>query len=120
MDWVSRVVASIGREAGNVVAEYPRTGKVKHAILHDRRGSFGVKWAARVLPRQLQELIRHESIETTLKYYVGQDALRTAELCGPRTINQRKMQGVGVAEKGDRALHAILWPRFAPVRRPGL
>ena len=31
------------------------------------------------MPAQLMELMRHESIETTLRYYVGTDAQRTAE-----------------------------------------
>ena len=35
--------------------------------------------AARLMPAQLMELMRHESIETTLRFYVGTDAQRTAE-----------------------------------------
>ena len=31
------------------------------------------------MPAQLMELMRHESIETTLRFYVGTDAQRTAE-----------------------------------------
>ena len=31
------------------------------------------------MPIVLKELMRHETIETTLKYYVGQDAERTAD-----------------------------------------
>jgi len=31
------------------------------------------------MPAQLMELMRHESIDTTLRYYVGIDAQRTAE-----------------------------------------
>jgi hypothetical protein len=36
-------------------------------------------WPARLMPAQLMELMRHESIETTLRFYVGTDAQRTAE-----------------------------------------
>jgi hypothetical protein len=43
------------------------------------RRAFGVRWAARQMPAQLMELMRHESIDTTLRYYVGTDAQRTAE-----------------------------------------
>ena len=32
------------------------------------------------MPPVLQELMRHESIETTLKYYVGRNAQATAKL----------------------------------------
>ena len=36
-----------------------------------------MRWAARAMPAQLMELMRHESIETTLRYYVGANAQRT-------------------------------------------
>ncbi len=45
----------------------------KYASAHDLRRSFGTRWASRVKPTTLQLLMRHESIETTLKYYVAQD-----------------------------------------------
>jgi hypothetical protein len=32
------------------------------------------------MPQTLMELMRHESIETTLKYYVGRNAQRTARI----------------------------------------
>ena len=57
----------------------PRTGKLKFASAHDLRRSFGERWAMRVLPQVLQEMMRHESIETTMRYYVGQNAERTAD-----------------------------------------
>ena len=37
--------------------------------------------AARIMPAQLKELMRHESIDTTLRYYVGTNAERTADAC---------------------------------------
>jgi hypothetical protein len=52
---------------------------VKYASAHDLRRAFGERWAARLMPAQLKELMRHESIETTLRFYVGTDAQRTAE-----------------------------------------
>ncbi len=57
----------------------PKTGRVKYASAHDLRRSFGQRWAARVMPTVLMELMRHESIETTLKYYVEQNAQETAK-----------------------------------------
>jgi hypothetical protein len=33
------------------------------------------------MPAVLQALMRHESIETTLRYYAGANAERTAETC---------------------------------------
>ena len=53
--------------------------KVKYASAHDFRRAFGMRRAARLRPAQLMELMRHESIETTLRFYVGTDAQRTAE-----------------------------------------
>ena len=52
----------------------------KTASAHDLRRAFGERWAARLMPAQLMELMRHESIETTLSYYVGRNAERTAAI----------------------------------------
>ncbi len=78
-DWMSRVGAAIGKAAGVKVNTDPKTAKTKYASLHDLRRSFGERWARRILPQQLKELMRHEAIETTLRYYVGQDAENTAD-----------------------------------------
>ena len=53
--------------------------KVKYASAHDFRRAFGGRWAARLMPAQLIDLMRHESIETILRFYLGTDAQRTAE-----------------------------------------
>jgi len=78
-DWVSKVVAAIGKKAGVVVNVHAHGQKIKYSTVHDLRRSFGERWAGRLLPQQLKELMRHESIETTLRYYVGSDAARAAE-----------------------------------------
>ena len=80
-DWqVSKIVSKIGKAAGVKVYVDPRDPqKVKYASAHDFRRAFGVRWAARLMPAELMELMRHESIETTLRFYVGTDAQRTAE-----------------------------------------
>ena len=78
-DWVSTVICRIGKATGVKVNTHPRTGKVKFASAHDLRRSFGERWAPRVMPQVLKELMRHESIETTLRYYVGRDAQTTAD-----------------------------------------
>ena len=80
--WVGRVVSMIGRRAGVRVSSDPRDPeKVKYASAHDLRRAFGERWASRVMPAVLKELMRHESIETTLRYYVGTNAERTADVC---------------------------------------
>jgi integrase len=78
---VSHVLADIGVKAGVKVDERTKKGKavIKCASAHDLRRSFGERWAARVMPNVLQELMRHESISTTMKFYVGRNAERTAD-----------------------------------------
>lgn len=71
---VGKVVAEIGQAAGVVVND---TGKFASA--HDLRRAFGQRWAGRVMPTVLRELMRHEEIGTTMKYYVGQNAESTAD-----------------------------------------
>jgi integrase len=80
-EWrVSEIVSKIGKAAGVTVYVSPKNpDKVKYASAHDLRRALGVRWAARLMPAQLMELMRHESIDTTLRYSVGTDAQRTAE-----------------------------------------
>ena len=67
---VGRIVSAIGEKAKVVVNK----AEGKFASTHDLRRSFGTRWSAKVKPATLQLLMRHKSIETTLKYYVAQDA----------------------------------------------
>ena len=71
---MSKVVSSIGEKAK------VRVDVKKTASAHDLRRAFGERWAARLMPAQLMELMRHESIDTTLSYYVGRNAERTAAI----------------------------------------
>jgi integrase len=77
---VERVIGCIGKAAGVKVSEKARGDKqvFKFASAHDLRRSFGERWASRVMPQVLMELMRHESIDTTLRYYVGRNAQQTA------------------------------------------
>jgi len=85
--WVSAVICRIGKAAGVKVDERTKkdrkTGQarmvVKYASAHDLRRSFGFRWSRRILPAELRELMRHADIQTTLSYYVGQDAESTAD-----------------------------------------
>lgn len=76
---VCRAIGLIGKAAGVKVATDPRTGKVKYASAHDLRRSFGERWSTRVMPQVLMALMRHESIDTTMRYYVGRNANTTAD-----------------------------------------
>lgn len=66
-----RYISDIGEAAGI------RTGPDKHATAHDLRRSFATRWAAKVLPQHLKQLMRHANITTTLAYYAD---IRTTEL----------------------------------------
>jgi integrase len=68
------VIGKIGEAARVVVAKDPETGAVKYASAHDLRRSFGTRWAKQVMPAVLQRLMRHTSIGTTMRYYVGIEA----------------------------------------------
>ncbi|CAN0355024.1 unnamed protein product, partial [Ectocarpus sp. 4 AP-2014] len=50
----------------------------KFATAHDLRRSLGQRWAHRVPAATLMALMRHESIETTKKFYIGENADATA------------------------------------------
>ena len=72
---IGRVVSAIGKKAGVVVNK----ADGKYASAHDLRRSFGTRWSSKVKPATLQLLMRHKAIETTLKYYVAQDADEVAD-----------------------------------------
>lgn len=71
---VSSKISEIGKKSGVMV-----NGRQKHASAHDLRRSFGERWAIRVMPHLLMQLMRHSSMETTLRFYVGRNALVVAD-----------------------------------------
>jgi integrase len=74
VDRVSKIISKIGA-AAKVLVDATKT-----ASAHDLRRAFGERWASKLMPAQLMELMRHESIETTMKFYVGRNAERTAAM----------------------------------------
>jgi integrase len=72
---ISRVISAIGEKSLIVVSKVDG----KHGSAHDLRRAFGTRWAPRIKPATLKLLMRHKSIETTLKYYVAQDADEVAD-----------------------------------------
>lgn len=76
---VIKVMAMIGKKSG-VVVSVNQKGRKKYASAHDFRRAFGDRWALRVMPPVLMLLMRHESIDTTMKYYVGRTAQATADV----------------------------------------
>jgi len=71
-DRVSKIISKIRAKANVIV------GTNKTASAHDLRRSFGERWASRMTPADLMAVMRHESIETTMVYYVGKNAEWTA------------------------------------------
>lgn len=74
IDKVSKRITRIGKAAGVVVDA--KSGKAASA--HDLRRAFGYRWSRKVMPAELKEIMRHASIETTMTYYVGQNAKATS------------------------------------------
>ena len=64
-DSLGKAVARVGEAAGVVV-----NSDGKFATLHDLRRSFGTRWAKKLAPAELQVMMRHEDIKTTMDYYV--------------------------------------------------
>jgi len=70
---VGKRISALGRLA-NI-----KTGKASYASAHDLRRSFGSRWAVKVQPFVLRTLMRHASVTTTERFYVGTDADRVAD-----------------------------------------
>lgn len=68
LDTVSKIITEIGEKAEVTVDEE----RGKFASAHDLRRSFGVRWSEVLMPAELQALMRHASIETTMKFYTRQ------------------------------------------------
>lgn len=79
VDTVSSIIVEIGQKAGVKVNEKSKN-KTKYASAHDLRRSFGFRWAMRVMPPVLMQLMRHESIQTTQEFYVGRNAEAAADI----------------------------------------
>ncbi|EAQ79709.1 tyrosine-type recombinase/integrase [Blastopirellula marina] len=65
-------ITAIGKAAGVKVKDDGK--ETKFASAHDMRRAFGHRWSKKVMPAVLKELMRHEAIQTTMSYYVGQNA----------------------------------------------
>jgi integrase len=113
-EYVSKLIAEIGKVAGIKVNTDASTGKVKTASCHDLRRSFGLRWASRVMPQILMELMRHESIDTTMKYYVGRNAQTTAAVlweahhaAGGNTLGNTNTHGGQAGNRKTSEIHGV-------------
>lgn len=64
LDKASDRISQIG------VLAHVSTGDGKYATAHDLRRSFGTRWAAKVSPHSLQQMMRHKSFTTTMRFYI--------------------------------------------------
>lgn len=71
---IGKIIGKIGAKA-QVVTE-PAKGRT--ATAHDLRRTFGCRWAKRVMPAVLRDLMRHADISTTLIFYARENARTTA------------------------------------------
>lgn len=94
-----RQICAIGEKSGVVVD--PIRGKTVSA--HDLRRSFGARWSVLVMPAVLQELMRHATISTTMKYYVGQSVDRTHDAILQAVANRPDITGDITKTEGDSA-----------------
>lgn len=69
-DSVGKIITAIG-EASKVIVN-DDTGKFASA--HDLRRSFGVRWSEVLMPPELQALMRHADITTTMRFYARQQS----------------------------------------------
>lgn len=85
VDTVSDWIVKIGEAAGVKVdikkkrVDGRLQDVVSWASAHDLRRSFGNRWAQVFPPMVLRDLMRHASVETTEKFYVGINARKTIE-----------------------------------------
>ena len=78
LDSVSKAICRIGERAGIKVDE--KGGEPVWASAHDLRRAFGARWSRLVNSMVLKELMRHASVTTTEKYYVGIQSDETSAL----------------------------------------
>lgn len=77
----SKTISLIGKAAK------VRVSPNKTASAHDLRRAFGFRWSRLVMPAVLQEMMRHANINTTMEFYVGQNAESTADAAWQAVAN---------------------------------
>lgn len=78
LETTSSIIVKIGKASGVKVNDRQH-GKVKYASAHDLHRSLGCRWAMRVMPPVLMQMMRHENIQMTQQFYVGRNAEMAAE-----------------------------------------
>ena len=107
IDTVSKAIAGLCESAGVKVDQEGE--KVAYASAHDLRRAFGFRWARRVIPMVLKELMRPASVTTTEKFYVDINAQSTAKFLREVTleVTPTKNESQREAETRKNALFFI-------------
>ena len=103
------MIVRIGKKAHVVVDQKPprKDGdepRIKFASAHDLRRTFGERWAERVDAQVLMELMRHEDISTTLRFYVGRNARQNEEV----TFKRAAPDDLWLHVRGQPGAHVII------------
>ena len=77
----------------------------KRASAHDLRRSFGKRWAAKVMPHILMQLMRHRRISTTMDFYAGRDAEAVADVVW--SLESNNPGNIAENEAGDQERVAV-------------
>jgi len=80
VELVIRTISDIGRKANVKTWTNAKSGGTKCASAHDLRRSFGTRWSGRVMPAVLQTMMRHASIQTTMRFYVTRNAVTAGDI----------------------------------------
>ena len=99
---VSKIISKIGEKAEVVVHVEAKSGSTKYASAHDFRRAFGDRWALRVMPPVLMQLMRHESIDTTMRFYVGRSIDATTEVLWEAYRNKSTQNGGKQGGNGEK------------------
>ncbi len=81
IDTVSKFIGRFDKEAKVKVDTGKRRGKehFKFGSAHDLRRAFGTRWASLLMPADLKQLMRHDDVSTTMRYYVTHQAKGLSE-----------------------------------------
>ena len=74
------IVTVIFASISGPIAPDEKDGKVVWASAHDLRRAFGSRWSRKVSSMVLKDLMRHSSVTTTEKFYVGIQADETGAM----------------------------------------
>ena len=120
-DRISRVITDIAAKANvktGTRKKHSKKGEKSEDVpqfagAHDYRRAFGTRWASRVPAHILQRMMRHANIETTLKYYVEQDADSASDIiwAAHRETLPRESQAVDVPASDIKSSRCVPSPR---------